>query len=79
MKNLIRYAGAHGQFEYRFISSFAIITRKINKKIKYFIVAHTNAGTSEFSTSFNSLGDAENTLQLYFGIDHILVPDDSVE
>ncbi len=79
MKQLIRFDGDNGTFEYRFITGFTITHRKINKKIKYFIIAHTDVGVSEFGAPFDSLKEAENKLQLYFEISSILVPNNTKE
>jgi len=75
MKQLIRYKNVNGDFEYKFIESFSISCEKRNKKINYYICAHTCAGISQFRTPFNSLEDAENELQLNFGITRIFIPD----
>lgn len=71
---LIRYKNGNGDFEYKFVKSFTISCKKINKKIKYFITAQTDAGESQFYESFNSLQDAENELQLNFDITKIFTP-----
>ena len=74
MRQLIRFNGEGGQFEYRFVTGFAIVPRKVNKKIKYFIMVHTDVGISNFDIPFDSLDEAESKLKLYFEINSILVP-----
>lgn len=72
MNNIvIRFETRDGFFEYLPIKKITVERRKVNKKIKFFITAHTETISSTFVESFDSMADVENMIQITFGISDI--------